>query len=556
MVDTELSTDILVRIEHPQRRIIRCDRPHRNWGHTCRHNAYSLVKGDYIYHLDDDNVFADDNVLRDMKCVTSDWALFPIDHADPQFGKHFFNDPPGIMKADTGSILVKRGIARWPDLDRYDCDGVFIEQLVKQFPNYQVFPDMRSIMVMGASGSVLVEVKSGNRVSIYTASHSNAYLRDTYDSIKDQDFHEWIIAYNNGGVPTNFGDSRVKPMVLYKSPERVGALKSYACEQCTGDILLELDHDDLLMPTAIAEVQHAFEDEAIGFVYSNSLHVTESLDPMPRYDESFGWRYREVTFRGKKLDEFVSFPPTPESVSRIWYGPDHLRAFRRSIYQQIGGYDQSMTILDDSDLCCRMYLATKMLHIDKPLYVYRVHGQNSWLRFNDDIQRGVYSVYDKYIERIVDRWAEMNSKFQFPKLEIGCKSSARDGYIATWTIDDFPESSASVIRATDSLAMLPNPMQTMKEISRVLRPGGWLMCQVPSTDGRGAYQDPRHITFWNENSFLYYINRNWAQYIDTPARFQATRLYTTEPNANRVCWTVAHLINLKDNYRPCGLIDI
>ncbi len=27
---------------------------------------------------------------------------------------------------------------------------------------------------------------------------------------------------------------------------------------------------------------------------------------------------------------------------------------------------------------------------------------------------------------------------------------------------------------------------------------------VPSTDGRGAFQDPTHVSFWNINSFMYY----------------------------------------------------
>jgi SAM-dependent methyltransferase len=43
----------------------------------------------------------------------------------------------------------------------------------------------------------------------------------------------------------------------------------------------------------------------------------------------------------------------------------------------------------------------------------------------------------------------------------------------------------------------------MKEIYRVLEPGGIINIKVPSTDGRGAWQDPTHITFWNLNSFSY-----------------------------------------------------
>jgi len=108
----------------------------------------------------------------------------------------------------------------------------------------------------------------------------------------------------------------------------------------------------------------------------------------------------------------------------------------------------------------------------------------------------------------------------------------------------------------DTFAKLANPLQVMKEVSRVLSPGGWLLCQVPSTDGRGAFQDPRHISYWNENSFAYYTQRDMAKWIDTPVRFQCVRLYTTAKDERQGCWTIAHLINLKGGYRPPGMLEI
>jgi O-antigen biosynthesis protein len=534
IVDSEISDDLIAKIAHPQRTVVRCDKPHNDWGHTCCHQAWALATGDYVLRLDDDNYLADDNVLEDLKVVDKPWAIFPI----TRFGERFFNDPPGVRKTDSGSILVRRDAGPWPALSQYDTDGIFVVELLGKHP-YQALPDSRPLMICPHSAEN-VEITTGNRVSIYTPVHDISYLPEVYKSIKDQDFYEWIVVYNNGGVPLEFNDPRVKSRVLYKAPEKVGTLKAYACDQATGDILLELDCDDLLMPTAIEEVQKAFADPEIGFVYSNAIHATGDLEKFPRYDEIYGWKFREVEFAGKMLDECVSFPPTPEAVSRVWYAPDHLRAFRRSVYHQIGGYDKSMKILDDSDIICRAYLATKFKHIDKPLYVYRVHGNNSWLKYNKEIQDGVYKIYDQYIGQLADRWAKQNGLMVLDDINI---------------LPMLPENSVGVIRST-SLCMIPDPIRAMKEIARVLAPGGMAMLTVPSTDGRGAYQDPRHKSFWNENSFLYYTNKNWAKYIDTPVRFQATRLYTTEKDERQVCWTVCHLVNLKGSARPPGLIEI
>jgi len=401
-------------------------------------------------------------------------------------------------------------------------------------------------------------------ISIFTPTHDSRFLREAYESIKGQNFHEWVIIYNNGAQVIDFGDPRVKSFVWSNAPKWVGPLKAYACERATGDVLLELDHDDLLTPDALAEVAAAFDDPAVGFVYSNTIHATGDLQPVRRFDECWGWKFREVMFQGHQLDEHISFEPSPESVSRIWYAPNHLRAFRRDVYQKVGGYSWEMRILDDLDLMCRLYQATKFKHIDKGLYVYRVHGQNSWLRYNAEIQQNVYRIYDQYIEALAERWSTMNG---LRRVELGGRMAAKPGYEAVDLKDagilcdlngewPFLASSVGVIRAFDVFEHLKDPLHTMQEVSRVLAPGGWLFCQVPSADGRGAFSDPTHRSFWNELSFAYYTRAVKAKYIDTPVRLQAPRLYTTEKDTEGVCWVVAHLINLKGGYRPCGAVEI
>jgi SAM-dependent methyltransferase len=202
-----------------------------------------------------------------------------------------------------------------------------------------------------------------------------------------------------------------------------------------------------------------------------------------------------------------------------------------------------MKILDDLDLMCRMYKKTKFKHIDKGLYIYRVHGENSWLRFNAEIQQGVDRIYDQHILEMAKKWSSskglLNVELRNTRLDFSYK-----------------DSSVGTVIAIDILQKIEDPAYVMKRLSRILAPGGWAFIQVPSTDGRGAFQDPTHASFWNENSFDYYTNRTQASRIGTPARFQAVRLYTSEKNEKQVCWTIANLINLKHGYTPCGLIGI
>ncbi len=57
-----------------------------------------------------------------------------------------------------------------------------------------------------------------------------------------------------------------------------------------------------------------------------------------------------------------------------------------------------------------------------------------------------------------------------------------------------------------------------------------ILSQTPSTDGRGAFQDPTHVSFWNSNSFCYHTRADQNRFIDCPVRFQANRLKNFFPS--------------------------
>jgi O-antigen biosynthesis protein len=398
------------------------------------------------------------------------------------------------------------------------------------------------------------------KVSCFTPTHNTKYLTELWESIKDQPFDEWVILAQGCEVP-DFKDERVKVFNYPKLGDHyVGALKKEACRLCTGDILLEIDHDDILVDGAIEEVKKAFKDPEIGFVYSNFSNFKDDFQKVDRYNADYGWKYRPFTYKGHELDEYISFDPSPEAISLIGYAPNHLRAWRTDVYKKLGGHLDNTRVLDDHELLIRTFQATKMKRIDKCLYLYRITGDNTWIRFNAEIQTGTQRLRDKHIEdlalsvegRKIDLGGRFNCPLRYESVDLKDADLNFD-LNGKWELED---NSCSVVRAFDCFEHLKDPIHTMKELSRVLKPGGIAFIQVPSTDGRGAFQDPTHISFWNENSFLYYTNQNWAKYIDTPVRFQALKLTTTEKDANQVCWVHAELVNLKDNYFTPGLILI
>ena len=406
-------------------------------------------------------------------------------------------------------------------------------------------------------------------ISLFTPTNSTIYLRELYDSIKDQNFNEWVIILNGEATKEEVEyqrqfeyDRRIKIYKYEGQSNFIGALKKFATSKCTMEIIVEIDHDDLLTPNAIEEIKKAFEDKEVGFVYSNHADFKGNFEKGNRYDSAFGWgnRWRAFEYNGKILEECRAFESSPQSVSRIWYAPNHVRAWRKDVYDKIGGHDETMRVLDDQDLIARTYLATKMKHIDKCLYLYRIHGKNTWLERNQEIQNNVMRIYDKYIFDLMLRWCDLQG---LRKLDLGGQFN-HDKRLESIDLSEgidlnkewpFKDNSVGIIRANDLFEHLADKLHTIKEAYRVLAPGGMIIGQTPNALSQASYSDPTHYSHYVERSFKYYTEKRLAQYIGTPVRFQAIKLETTPLDQDGCSWIIHHLVALKGQECP-GMILI
>jgi glycosyltransferase involved in cell wall biosynthesis len=418
------------------------------------------------------------------------------------------------------------------------------------------------------------------KYSIITAEHSPdniPFLTELYQSILAQTYTkwEWIILTNNKCTPPHIpenirNDARVIVHDFRTPVVNIGMAKREACLCATGDVIVEVDHDDLITPDCLEELNKAYQDDEIGFVYSDDAMYDMNNDFNP-YNSDFGWTYQKYKFRDRELYAMNSFPPTSHSLCYIWYAPDHVRSWRTSVYFDVGGYDENAFVCEDHDLCIRTYLKTKMLRIPKVLYIYRVTGVNTSATVrNADIQNRTKELFNTYARALAERDADLKG---LKKVDIGGGLQPYPGY---FTIDlrdtadvqadlnngiPLPDNSVGVLNASHIIEHLHDKTKIMSEIHRVLAHGGWAFIDVPSTDGRGAFQDPTHVSYWNENSFLYYTDAYLAQFIDnTTIRFQEYRKETYFPNEwmksiNSIV-TSAWLVAIKDGPRFPGPLKI
>jgi glycosyltransferase involved in cell wall biosynthesis len=403
------------------------------------------------------------------------------------------------------------------------------------------------------------------------------FLLEAFASIRDQTYTgdiEWVLVPNGGAsVPIDVMTS-IKPRVCVYPFEgdmlpdgryRIGELKRFACSKAEGDIIVEFDADDIMLPTCLEKVVQGIQEGAI-FVYSNNADFEDGTWKSSGFSNYYGWHTRPFLYQGHELVENLSFPVSAQSMRFVFWAPDHVRSWDKTAYWEVGGHDASLEMGDDHELMCRFYCrygGKGFRHFDEVLYLYRKHRDNSCVTHNYIVQEQTQKNYNKYSRDMATKWAVDNG---YLLVDLGEHRSPWAGYIAVdkyapadrvTNLDarwPFLDESVGVIRASHIVEHLQDSIHTMNEAYRVLAPGGWLFIDVPSTDGRGAFQDPTHKTFWNENSFLYYTNENWARWIRPmfKGKFQLSRCITWFPTQfekdKDIPIVQADLICLKEPY--------
>ncbi len=184
----------------------------------------------------------------------------------------------------------------------------------------------------------------------------------------------------------------------------IGAVKRRAFGAATGDVLVELDHDDELEADALEHVAQAFADPKVGFAWSDWCEINP-VGESCRYPE--GWAFGHGEDRWERGVWALSVPTLNRTtLSHIVAAPNHLRAWRASVYHAIGGHDSSLDVADDFDLCVRTALATRCVHI--PEMLYRQHiGQPTNRARNARIQQLVAEIHDRHTPALDERFGPL-----------------------------------------------------------------------------------------------------------------------------------------------------
>ena len=251
-------------------------------------------------------------------------------------------------------------------------------------------------------------------VSVFTAAHdSGPAIERAYRSLLAQTHEdwEWVVVDDSAGPETAErverlarsprAAGRVRQAARTGPPGSIGATKAAAALACGGDFLVELDHDDELLPRALELIAATFADHRnVDFAFSDWLDLVDG-ETVARYGPgwAFGFgAYASEVVGDRRVDVALAPPLTWETVRHIVAMPNHVRAWRTEFYRRIGGHDPRLRVADDYELLVRTFLLGTAARIPRPLYVqhHDSAGDTASRRLNAEIQRQVGETAERY----------------------------------------------------------------------------------------------------------------------------------------------------------------
>jgi glycosyltransferase involved in cell wall biosynthesis len=204
--------------------------------------------------------------------------------------------------------------------------------------------------------------------------NKSAYIAEAIESVLAQTMHELELividdASTDGSVGIvegkSRGDSRV---VLAQQKVRRGAshCRNVGIRLSRADVIAFLDSDDVYAADALEVKYHALETSVVPVVvYSDCWHLDGS---------------------GRNLGAGTARPEKPCASSGMIFKEFLIHEMSaqanlmvpKAFFETVGLYDESVLWGENTDMILRLANKYPFRYIDKQLYGYRLHGENTW----------------------------------------------------------------------------------------------------------------------------------------------------------------------------------
>lgn len=248
--------------------------------------------------------------------------------------------------------------------------------------------------------------------SLFTTCYNSFHkIIRAYNSIKAQQMRDWEWVIVDDSPHTNENkdhfeflrelfrdDSRVRLYNRTDNNGSIGNVKNEAIALCRGKYVLEMDHDDEILPDTLSEAVAVFEaNPDVGFVYMDFANVYEDGSNF-KYCDFYGFGYcgyycQKWYNPTKDRVQWVNVSITAQlnniTLMHLISLPNHPRMWRRRVLNDMGSYSEYLPICDDQEILMRTAISTRCAKINRIGYIqYMNDGGNnfSYIR-NQEINR-------------------------------------------------------------------------------------------------------------------------------------------------------------------------
>jgi len=224
------------------------------------------------------------------------------------------------------------------------------------------------------------------KISIITPSYNQGqFLEDTIVSVLGQNYPDLEYLIMDGGSTDQSieiikkYESQLSFWVSEKDGGQAAAINA-GFKRATGDILMWLNSDDMLLPNVLAYAARQYQEKGDGVFFGNCIHFHEINQ------DALDTRGSDVVTSHKKKD-----------LSAIDYIIQPSSFWTKKIWEQNGSLDASLNFGFDWEWFLRAQNNGVAFHsFSKPLSLYRIHEDHKSGTGGGTRQQELLKIYEKY----------------------------------------------------------------------------------------------------------------------------------------------------------------
>jgi glycosyltransferase involved in cell wall biosynthesis len=221
----------------------------------------------------------------------------------------------------------------------------------------------------------------GQRVSVVIPAYNHMhYVTAALDSVLAQSHANLEVIVVNDGSRDSTGAvlddyaARCRTHALtVVHQENAGAHEAinHGLALARGEVIAVMNSDDLYAPNRLERMLTAMDRRGAAFAFSNTRFIDDHGDDVAPTDPYVRQLRRAIVHAAKAADPLYALVYNNIAISTGNF------MFRRALLERIGGFC-AMRVCHDWDFLLRASYETPLVFVDEPLYLYRLHGTNTF----------------------------------------------------------------------------------------------------------------------------------------------------------------------------------